>query len=392
MRPNSSSRACAPSAAVILFAAPTLLAVFAPGATSAQTWRAEPSELRRTRSAVCVEQALSCNSRVTTQLDTTDCNTVTSPGVHWDFHQFQGIAGQTVTIDVQSDDFKTASALSPPGWTLAGGPGQTLVAGDNGAGRPGNDVRYRHTLDESGTWTFGVGNPQEPGALGEYTVRLTCEAASAEPLAPSGLEATATSSTEIQLSWQDNSTDEDEFRLEMKPTTGDFELLAVAAADATSGTASDLQPGQEYSFRVRAQNGGGSSAWSQSATATTFAGSPTPCAAEDDVTCLNDGRFQVEVTWRDFAGNTGRGQVVPFGSDDSGLFWFFSADNWEMLVKVLDACAIGDRYWVFAAATTDVEYTLTVTDSDTGASKSYFNPLGKASAAVTDSDAFATCP
>ena len=62
-----------------------------------------------------------------------------------------------------------------------------------------------------------------------------------------------------------------------------------------------------------------------------------------------------------------------------------------MLVKVLDGCGFNDRFWVFAAATTDVAYTLRVRDTDNGQVQEYTNPLGVASAAVTDTDAFATC-
>jgi len=106
---------------------------------------------------------------------------------------------------------------------------------------------------------------------------------------------------------------------------------------------------------------------------------------------LNGGRFRAEISWRNYAGETGVAQTVPFGSDDSALFWFFSADNWEMLVKVIDGCGLNDRFWVYSAASTDVEYTLTVTDTLTGTQKSYTNPLGQAAPANTDSSAFATC-
>ena len=52
-----------------------------------------------------------------------------------------------------------------------------------------------------------------------------------------------------------------------------------------------------------------------------------------------------------------------------------------------------DEFWVFAcAATTNVEYTLTVTDTVTGSVRTYENDLGQAAQAVTDTDAFATCP
>jgi hypothetical protein len=107
---------------------------------------------------------------------------------------------------------------------------------------------------------------------------------------------------------------------------------------------------------------------------------------------LRQGRFKAEVTWRSFDGATGTAQAVPAAADGSGLFWFFTPDNWELLVKVLDGCAVNHRYWVFAAATTDVAYTLTVTDTLTGKTARYENPLGQRSPAVTDVGAFATCP
>ncbi|MCP4574559.1 MAG: hypothetical protein GY838_19590 [bacterium] len=116
------------------------------------------------------------------------------------------------------------------------------------------------------------------------------------------------------------------------------------------------------------------------------------CTADQTTLCLNQERFRVEVDWRDFQGNTGSGQVVPFGSDDSGLFWFFDADNWEMLVKVLNGCGVNNYFWVFSAATTNVEYVLRVTDTETSTVRQYTNPLGTSAPAITDATAFATCP
>lgn len=115
------------------------------------------------------------------------------------------------------------------------------------------------------------------------------------------------------------------------------------------------------------------------------------CIADETGLCLLQDRFRVEVSWTDFKGNSGPGRVVPAGSADSGLFWFFGENNWEMLVKMVDACTLNDRFWFFAAATTNVGYTLTVTDTVTGAAKSYTNALGVASPATTDTEAFATC-
>ena len=116
------------------------------------------------------------------------------------------------------------------------------------------------------------------------------------------------------------------------------------------------------------------------------------CAADGQTLCLQSDRFTVEVEWRDFHGNVGSGRVVPIPSNQSGLFWYFSPENWELMVKVLDACAFADRFWVFSAAVTNVEYTLTVTDTFSGEVRTYTNPLGTNASAVTDTAAFATCP
>jgi hypothetical protein len=117
------------------------------------------------------------------------------------------------------------------------------------------------------------------------------------------------------------------------------------------------------------------------------------CAADATHLCLQQARYRVELSWQDGNGGTGVGSVVPaVVSADSGVLWFFDPNNWEMLVKVLDGCAVNRRLWVFAAATTNVAYTLKVTDTVTGKARSYQNPGGQAAAVVTDTNAFDACP
>ena len=115
------------------------------------------------------------------------------------------------------------------------------------------------------------------------------------------------------------------------------------------------------------------------------------CISGPEALCLNGGRFRVEVTWRDFSGNTGKGQTVPGATEDSGLFWFFNESNWEMMVKVLDGCAVNNSVWVFGAATSDVAFDITVTDVETEEVRSYNNELGSSASAITDTAAFAAC-
>ncbi|MEM1183082.1 MAG: hypothetical protein AAGM22_32365, partial [Acidobacteriota bacterium] len=118
-----------------------------------------------------------------------------------------------------------------------------------------------------------------------------------------------------------------------------------------------------------------------------------PCGPNDPALSLLDGRFSVQVEFEGPNGEMGCGGVVPFGSRDSGLFYFFEPSNWEMLVKMNDACnSTFNSYWFFFAATTDVRYRVRVTDTVTGDFRDYENSLGTRSPAVTDTSAFMTCP
>lgn len=121
-------------------------------------------------------------------------------------------------------------------------------------------------------------------------------------------------------------------------------------------------------------------------------GGGSHCSATATALCLHRSRFEVRVVWEDFAGHAGGGQVVPYSTEDSGVFWFFGEKNWDLLVKVIDGCARNRRYWVFAAAANNVAYTLTVTDTVNGSRAVYKNPLGRSSPAIIDKTAFATCP
>ena len=120
---------------------------------------------------------------------------------------------------------------------------------------------------------------------------------------------------------------------------------------------------------------------------------PPPCQPDAATHCLQNGRFRVTVEWETNQGASGDGHAI-LPSADSGEFWFFNPSNTELLVKVLNACGLPEfeSYWVFAAGLTNVEVTLTVTDTRTGTTKVYTNPQGRAFPPVLDTGAFATCP
>ena len=116
------------------------------------------------------------------------------------------------------------------------------------------------------------------------------------------------------------------------------------------------------------------------------------CVPASTTLCLRNGRFKAELQWDAPELGSGPGLVVPGFSNASGNFYFFDGENWEILVKVLDGCAINQHFWIFASAATDVGWELTVEDTESGGIWSASNPLGQRSPAITDTMAFATCP
>jgi hypothetical protein len=114
------------------------------------------------------------------------------------------------------------------------------------------------------------------------------------------------------------------------------------------------------------------------------------CTANATQLCLNNNRFLVNATWRTPDGQTGTAQMVPLTSD-TGYMWFFSAANVEAVIKVLDACGVNNRFWVFAGGLTNVRVIISVTDTMTNVTNQYINPQGAPFQPLQDTNAF-VCP
>src|SRR5262249_18289100 len=92
------------------------------------------------------------------------------------------------------------------------------------------------------------------------------------PAAPSGLTATAVTSSQIDLTWTDNSANtnsESGTTIEMSTNGGPFTPVGTGNAEATSFAVSGLQAGTSYTFRVAAFTSIGTSAYSNVASGAT---------------------------------------------------------------------------------------------------------------------------
>lgn len=93
--------------------------------------------------------------------------------------------------------------------------------------------------------------------------------------------------------------------------------------------------------------------------------------------CLLNGRFRVSVTWQNQFNNTsGVGGAIPY-TDLSGFLYFTDPNNIELIVKILDFQTV---FKVFYSQMTNLRFTLTVTDTFTGRTKTYSNTAGECGA------------
>jgi hypothetical protein len=101
------------------------------------------------------------------------------------------------------------------------------------------------------------------------------------PTGPTGLTATASGSSAIDLVWTDASDNEDGFRIERRlGQTGTWSQIIDTPANETSYSDVGRQPSTEYCYRVLAFNAEGSSEWTSTACATTEAMAPLPPAVD----------------------------------------------------------------------------------------------------------------
>src|SRR5436305_503579 len=115
-------------------------------------------------------------------------------------------------------------------------------------------------------------------------------------------------------------------------------------------------------------------------------GEKSACVPGATRLCVDGSRFEVTASWKTPDGHTGSGQAVALTAD-TGYFWFFSSTNVEVMVKVLDACSVNRKFWVFAGGLSNVQVDLAVRDTTTNTTRTYHNPQGTAFRPIQDTTA-----
>lgn len=228
---------------------------------------------------------------------------------------FPPFAGDTEPPDAPSS--LTATAVSSSAinleWT------------DNSDNESGFKIERKTGMDsfaEIDTVAAGITTYADPGldASTEYVYRVRATNSNGDsdysneasdttaPAAPSSLTATTSTSSEIDLAWTDNSSNEDGFKIERKTGAGGtYAEIDTVGAGVEAHTDTGLDPETEYFYRVRAFNDDGDSPYSNEDSATTDAEGPTLPAGlllwydANAITGLSD--TDPIATWPDESGN-----------------------------------------------------------------------------------------
>ena len=154
----------------------------------------------------------------------------------------------------------------------------------------------------------------------------------------------------------------------------------VGAGGELSGAPVPIDSGvstlQQPQVVVAENDGSWSVLWADADDAFVQSLSAASCSPSGHSLCLDGNRFRLDLQFADpLTGGPGTGNPVPL-ADDSGALWFFDPSTPELVAKVIDGSAVNGHFWLFFASLTDVEFDLTVTDTQTGAQRTYHNPAG----------------
>jgi hypothetical protein len=194
------------------------------------------------------------------------------------------------------DQFRVERATATNGvfTQIASLPAQSTSYGDSGLS-PSTTYIYR-VRASNGTGSSGYSNHSS-------ATTNSATPPSTPPSAPSGLSAQSTSSSQIHLSWSDNSANEDGFIVQRSASSsGPFNDLQTLTRDTREFWDNGLASNTNYWYRVRAFNSAGASSNSSVAYATTMS-PPSKPKDPSNLTAQGTSQTQIRLDWRDNSSN-----------------------------------------------------------------------------------------
>jgi hypothetical protein len=168
---------------------------------------------------------------------------------------------------------------------------------------PSNSTAYTDTSVIAGTtYYFKVVAYNSAGTSGDSNLGVVTTPAMPIPAAPAALVASTASSSQINLTWTDPSTNEAGFRIERSLDGVNFATLTNLGVNAVSFADTGLTASKPYWYRIYAYNSGGPSAYSNTATTTTSAPVAVPKAPASLALTVSSSS-SITLKWRDYSSN-----------------------------------------------------------------------------------------
>ena len=133
----------------------------------------------------------------------------------------------------------------------------------------------------------------------DFQLAASTAMAPSPPAAPSNLSAVALSPSQVTLNWADNSSDKSGFKIERSGDGVTFAQIALTSPNVVTYNDTTVAANTTYTYRVRATNTAGDSAYSNAAVAAPL----TPPAAPTGLTASAVLGTQVQLNWADNSTN-----------------------------------------------------------------------------------------
>ncbi len=198
----------------------------------------------------------------------------------------------TMVSSSQVDLSWTDNSTDETGFSIerkTGAPGTYAVIGNVG---PNVTTYSSKTLIQTTTYYYRV-RAKSGSTYSTYSNEIGATALPMNP--PSGLTAAVVSSSEIDLSWTDSSTDETGFSIERKTgTSGTYAVIGNVGPNVTTYSSKTLIQTTTYYYRVRARSGSTYSAYSNEVSATAL-----PMNPPSNLTATVISSSQIDIFWTD---------------------------------------------------------------------------------------------
>ncbi len=154
-------------------------------------------------------------------------------------------------------------------------------------------------LNSTGYWNGSIDDVRIYNTA--LTAAQVLAIATAPPSVPTGLAVTPVSSSSVNLSWTDASTNETGFQIERSLTLGSgYSPVDTTAANAVTSSDAGLTASTAYYYRIRAINAGGMSSYTSEVSVTTPAAIP---AIPSGLTATAASPTSINLSWTDASSN-----------------------------------------------------------------------------------------